>query len=423
LEKLTTTVIANIHVVDFTLNNNRYQLFDDITQIKEIWDVFTSNDLYFSSAYLNVIQNSPSLGIKPYYLLEYANSEIKRVFYYQLKTFNLQESLRSNDDVNQNFLKKGASKLISFNTLINGNILLTGKYGIYDNEIDQKLNVADLESINEIVCQKITKLTGSKPGGFLIKDFYNSEIEKKPGAKTFTDFVVHPNMVMDIPQNWKSLDDYIAALNTKYRTRYKRAVKKLQDITVRELNLEEIIFFQTDMHRLYQNIALNADFNLFILPNDYFVKFKEVFQDHLMVKGYFKEDKLVGFYTCLNNLGRMDAHFLGYEQSLNAEHQLYLNMLFDMIKLGIDKSCVRIFMSRTAIEIKNSVGAIPHGMICFFRHNNPLVNTFVKPIFEYYKPKNNYILRSPFKSEIDKPENIALVEEQSCRLRKLVCKK
>ncbi|HMP29029.1 MAG TPA: hypothetical protein PKD85_05490 [Saprospiraceae bacterium] len=142
-----------------------------------------------------------------------------------------------------------------------------------------------------------------------------------------------------------------------------------------------------------------------------------------MIKGYFKDDQLVGFYTCLNNLGRLDAHFLGYDKAINEEHQLYLNMLYDMIQLGIDQKCYKIFMSRTAIEIKNSVGAVPYDMVCYFRHNNTLVNTFVKPIFEIYKPKNDHVLRSPFKTNFQTIDNKPKPQIESFAFKKLVCKK
>ncbi|HMP29030.1 MAG TPA: hypothetical protein PKD85_05495 [Saprospiraceae bacterium] len=247
----------------FKLYEGEFLLFDDINHIGELWDQFTCRDLYFSAAYLNLIQNSISLGIQPYYLIELRNVEIANVYYYQLKTFNLNESLRSSEEVQNNIFKKNASKLISFDTLVNGNLLLTGKYGVYSKDLEYTIDVANLEKINDLVCKQITTLKKSKPGGFLIKDFYKTEISNNNQIKSFSEFVVHPNMILEMPISWNSMNDYTEALNTKYRTRYKRAIKKLYPITERALSIEDLIIYKEIMYKLYSNIALNADFNLF----------------------------------------------------------------------------------------------------------------------------------------------------------------
>ncbi len=411
-------------ISDFVIGESNFYLFDNLDSNHNEWDLFTTSDLYFSSAYLKIIESSPSLGIKPFYLMEYHNQSLVRVYYYQLKTFKLDESIGNETSVKNNLLKKNLSKLITFDTLINGNILLTGKYGVFDKNGIGGLDLAYLEKVNDMLCGKLKVISGKSFGGFLLKDFYNSDIKNRDQIKTYTECILHPNMILEISDHWKRFEDYLADLNTKYRTRYKRALKKLEGIEVREMQLPEMVTQKKNLHKLYQNIALGADFNLFMLPDDYFVRFKEVFGDNLIVKGYYKNEELVGFYTCLNNIGRLDAHFLGYNPEVNKESQLYLNMLFDMVDLAIQKSCKRVFMSRTAIEIKNSIGAIPHNMFCYFRHNNPIFNTVVRPLFEIYRPKEAYILRNPFKSET----SVEIVSEdsppkESCNLKRFVCKK
>lgn len=409
-------------VAEFVIDSKQFYLFASINEIAEDWDQITADDLYFSSGYLKVIEMSPSLGIKPFYLLECEGEKLVAVYYYQLKAFRLDESMAGNQSLQSNSLKKHISKLVRFSTLINGNLLLTGKYGYY-NPSTESINIQNLEKVNTLVCDKITQISKSKPQGFLVKDFYQTEIEDSNYKGGFTPCIVHPNMIMEIDSQWKTYDDYLSALNTKYRTRVKRAQKKLNGIISRELTLEEIIALNGKIVQLYKNIAQNADFNLFILPDDYFVQLKKVFQEKLIIRGYFKEDILVGFFTCLNNYSRLDAHFLGYDLQVNSEHQLYLNMLLNMIQLGIENNCFRVFMSRTAIEIKNSVGAIPHDMLCFFRYNHMVINKMVKPIFEYYKPEKTYVLRSPFKNSETAEQNDLTETEEKCGLRKILCKK
>jgi hypothetical protein len=53
----------------------------------------------------------------------------------------------------------------------------------------------------------------------------------------------------------------------------------------------------------------------------------------------------------------MDTYFLGYDDSIQREKMLYLNMLYDMIAYSINKGFKEIIFARTALEIKSSVGA------------------------------------------------------------------
>jgi hypothetical protein len=55
----------------------------------------------------------------------------------------------------------------------------------------------------------------------------------------------------------------------------------------------------------------------------------------------------------------MDTYFLGYDDSIQREKMLYLNMLYDMIAYSINKGFKEIIFARTALEIKSSVGARP----------------------------------------------------------------
>ncbi|MBL0025722.1 MAG: hypothetical protein IPO98_12330 [Saprospiraceae bacterium] len=108
---------------------------------------------------------------------------------------------------------------------------------------------------------------------------------------------------------------------------------------------------------------------------------------------------MVAFFTSIKNFDILDAHFLGYDPSENIECQLYLNMLYDLIKEGIDKRVSKVDMSRTAVEIKSTVGAVPHDMYLYLKHANKLLNKTVETILGYVKPNEQYIIRSPFRDD------------------------
>jgi hypothetical protein len=127
---------------------------------------------------------------------------------------------------------------------------------------------------------------------------------------------------------------------------------------------------------------------------------KKELGDNLHVTGYFKNDHLVGFYTWVIDGKKLDSHFIGLEPTLNLRHQIYLNILLDLAKDAIIHRASSLYYYRTALEIKSSIGARPHDMWCYFRHNNWLLNKyFIPTAFKYFVPKPQWVQRHPFKSQ------------------------
>ena len=93
----------------------------------------------------------------------------------------------------------------------------------------------------------------------------------------------------------------------------------------------------------------------------------------------------------------MDTYFLGYNDSIQREKMLYLNMLYDMIAYSINKNFKEIVFARTALEIKSSVGAKPIKMYGLMAHSECMVNVFLPKIFTYLEPETIWQERNPFK--------------------------
>ena len=107
--------------------------------------------------------------------------------------------------------------------------------------------------------------------------------------------------------------------------------------------------------------------------------------------------EFVGFFTTIQNREVLEAHFLGYDESLNHSHQIYLNFLFDIIKNGIDNQSKSIVFARTAHEIKSSVGAKAHDMYLYMRHENPIINRLLPYFLKVLSPREDWQPRQPFK--------------------------
>ena len=107
--------------------------------------------------------------------------------------------------------------------------------------------------------------------------------------------------------------------------------------------------------------------------------------------------KLVGFMTYFIDGDRVLAHFTGFNVGLNKKLDLYLNMLIDLIDESIKAKLRYLDFSRTALEIKSSVGATPIPMINFLKHRNKTMNKILPNIFNTLYQQEEWVQRRPFR--------------------------
>lgn len=332
------------------------------------------------------------------YGLMYKNHLCIGVAYFQILKIKLGDSLRVEKKSKSLWskVKAGFADLLSSDVLLSGNSLVTGDYNIRTNIY---LSADDRYHLLE----KISHLLSKQRKGMMvtfIKDFFPDQVPSEATKKQskLSEFSVQPNMIIKIRDTWHDWEDYLSDFKSKARVRVKRARKKLSDVDSYALDLEQIIHWEKRMHDLYMLTAKQAGFNLFYLAKGYFTQMKKSFGEGFQVYGYFLEGEMVSFYSTFDNGDSLEAHFLGYNHGLNAKHQLYLNMILDLVHLGISRKFNQVHMSRTALEIKSSIGAHPVDMAIYLRHNSDFWNRFVPRALDYFVPREEWTPRNPFKN-------------------------
>ena len=308
------------------------------------------------------------------------------------------ESFGERDQCLKTSVRNFAFKNFASHVLFVGNNMLTGQNAFaFNKEASQSKLIKTLhKAINQL--KKDLKASGKKVHITSIKDFTAKEIEPLQAEfKNNYTFSTQPNMVFEINKNWTSEQDYIDALSKKYRDQYKRARKKADGIVKQKMTLAEIKKYEDVIYDLYFHVAKNAPFNTFFLARNHFSFFKEIMKDDFLFYGYFLDEKLIGFNTLIKNGNVMDTYFLGYDETIQREKMLYLNMLYDMIAYSINQGFSEIVFARTALEIKSSVGAKPLKMYGLITHSNSLINHNIAKLFNYLEPKTDWQERNPFK--------------------------
>lgn len=376
-----------------------FEIYTAVDQLPSDWNDLAQKNIFLSTDYLKVLATSAPPNMRCHFVGIFKNNVLSGIALSQFLDMRTIESFGDRDSCMKTKIRNVVFKNFSSKVLFIGNNMLTGQnaFAFADSVIPSD----GVEILYRAAMQIKDNLSKQGLGPHLTvwKDFNESQSPwfNMPEFEDHFKFVTQPNMIFDIPQHWQSFDDYLLALQKKYRDQYKRARKKAEGLTKKELSLEEITKLQPSIYKLYLTVAQNAPFNTFFLKENHFAAFKQSLGDRFVLHGYFDGATLVGFSTMIQNGKDIDTYFLGYDETCQREKMLYLNMLYDMTTYAINHRYSRVIFARTALEIKSSIGAAPADAFGFIRHNNKMLNRIMRNLFRYFEPENNWQQRHPFK--------------------------
>lgn len=275
-----------------------------------------------------------------------------------------------------------------------GNVFLSGEYGTFLKDGEEKIKT--FKAIAKAVKQ-LAKAT-KQLNAIFVKDFEADSlyITNHLADYDYTPMQVEPNMLITLKPEWQSFNDYKNALKSKYRVKANRADAKSEALEARFFSEEDIKIHKNELQALYQNTINNANFNAQVLNLETYSHLKKTFKDKFIVKGYFLNEKLVGFLSAMQNETHLDAHFIGIDYAENKEFGIYTRILNDYVRLGIETKSSQINLGRTASEIKTTLGATPKPLMCYFKHKRYTVNRFLKPFIKNVQIKS-FKQHQPFK--------------------------
>jgi hypothetical protein len=387
------------------------EIFDSIKGLEQRWkSIQPKDDIYLEYDYLMALEEAPAEGMSFAYMLFTDQGKDIGLAAYQIRHFNLKQSLanRTEDTKERSGIDKIGKSLrdlfaqkISYTALVCGSALLTGEHGFHfvPDSLEYVQQVPLISKSINVLIKEFGK-RGTKISLVLAKDFFewNAEATGLFKNDNYIEFQVQPNMALDLKPEWKSFEDYLAEMTSKYRVKTKKGIKRGDRVERRVLDLDYIEHHKEEMYDYYLELIKDISFNMAVLNKDYFASCKRHLGDRFNVVGYFIDGEFIGFYSTMECGHKLLAHFIGYDDSLNREYGFYKNILLDLVKDGIKGGFTRLVYSRTAMEIKSSVGAKAYDMNCYLKHRSPLISKILKPIVTYYTPKVEWKERHPFKS-------------------------
>jgi hypothetical protein len=234
--------------------------------------------------------------------------------------------------------------------------------------------------------------------GTLIKDLTPASqptATRLEGAR-YIAIKTEPTMVLWMDPAWKSFDDYLASLTSKYRVKAKRAYAKSSRLLVRPLSLHDVLAHESRIQELHDGVTERADYQLGRVCARSLAALRRHMDDRFVLNGYYLDGRLVGFLSGFESQGTLEAHAVGIDYEHNQEHAIYPRMLSDYLQIALERGLGYVNYGRTAGEIKSTLGAQPVAMTCYFRHRSCVPNGMLRFLSRRFSPPPT-VLRMPFK--------------------------
>lgn len=190
------------------------------------------------------------------------------------------------------------------------------------------------------------------------------DVSAKGFAKGFT----CPKCILDI--KWKTFDEYLNSLRSNYRYRYKKALAKSAPLSIRYLkNGDE---FTKEMYTLYEHVHDKSIIRV--------EKLTERFFHGEFFKIFVLEEQGVprGFVQLLEIGDELVFEFVGVDYSVNSKYDIYISMLLEIIRYGIENGFKSIDFGQTADDAKLKLGCRHVPLYALLGHSNSIKNCACK---------------------------------------------
>ena len=395
----------------------RIALADSIALMPAAWDEIAGHaSWFFSRDYCTMLERVPPEVIEPRYaLIADAEGPLALVM---LQWAEIEgRRLRSTPDIDDGdskdvsplrkllggigqSAKRAVVSSLRERVLVCGNLLTYGQHAV---AVAPGVDPGSLwPAIAEVIyrVRRAEKLAG-QAGFVLVKDLEAAHLDESQLLKglSYRPVETEPNMVLQLDPRWKTHDDYLGSLTSKYRSAVKNQV--IQPIAKAGLEVRGFDVhpdMAPALHGLYLQVHRNAKLRPFTLHPDYFSALFAAAGERCRFAGVFDGQRLLGFIATLLDGEQAIAYHIGFERQPDVPLPLYLRLLHASINDAIALGAREVSFGRTALEPKARLGAKPRELHVWARHRNPVFNRMIHPLLGFAQhdeaPETN-----PFKSD------------------------
>lgn len=362
--------------------------------------VLKGRNIYLSLDYLEALESGMKDHMKLFFSISYnENKGPVLISAFQLVKFIDKRRMFTDHLCKLHYhIKKHIEDIFTINTLVCGNVFSDGENGFIWSE-DLSPDSAFDEINNTIKQLKTEHELKEKASITLFKEFWPDTVKSSNRLKehSYRDFMIDVNMVLTIHESWKTLEDYLLSMKTKFRTRANAVFKKSKEVEIKSLSPESIIEQKERISELFGNVLAKSDFSIGTITPETFANFKENLNENFEFRGFYLDGLMIGFSTSFRNNKNMEANFVGLDYQHNKEYEIYQRILYDYVEQALEFGATELQLGRTSELIKSSIGAIPTNMKLYIKHRKSVSNLLLKHVIQSISP-SEFELRKSFKA-------------------------
>lgn len=340
------------------------------------WDKLTAdNSMFLSRRYLRVLEEAGPENLRQRYALIFRGREAVAAVAAQRVTLSAAESRKT-------FKHKTLSAPLEHleeNMLVCGNLLSWGMHGVAfaPNEDPASIWPAVAEALYRL--RRADKLVGDTDL-VMVKDITDEHAAAAASLKRFSyrPLETDPNMVLDLSPKWRTYDDYLGGLTSKYRKTARQLDKDVVEAGCRLEELNDVGQHAETIHNLYLQTQSNARFRPVTLRSEFLPLLAERLGADMRTTVLKREDEMLGFVTTVRDGETAVGYYIGFDRKSNADVPIYLRLLLAVVEDALKLGCRSLSLGRTALEPKARLGAKPQPMRVWIRHRLPMLNVVVR---------------------------------------------
>ena len=371
--------LRDSHRIRHTPTGLGFALSDSVNYLDVArWDTLTANNsLFLSRRYLQVLEESGPENLCQRYAMIFRGRDAVAVVAAQgieISAAQLRKSPRQEK-------RSSALERVHERMLVCGNVLSWGMHGVAfaPGEDRASLWPAVAEALYRL--RRADKLSGDTDL-VMIKDVSDEHMSETAALSKFSyrPLETDPNMELEISPSWRSFDDYLASLNSKYRKTCRQIEKDViaAGCTIEELT--DVSAHADTLHQLYLQTHRNARLRLVTLRPSFLPALADRLGDDMRWTVIKREGEMLGFVNIVRDGDTAVGYYIGFDRAANEQFPIYFRLLQAVVEDAIKFGCKRLSLGRTALEPKARLGARPAPMRVWIRHRIPALNILVRAL-------------------------------------------
>lgn len=361
----------------------RIAVAERLTQLNpDLWDAATSNaSIFLSRRYLTTLENFRPANVDPRYVLITDDDRPIAAVSCQLVTIDA-ERLGRRSATSRTIARviepavRRIKGLLRERVLVCGNLLTFGQHAVAFSEEGLRDRERSWCAVAEALyrIRRAERLSGDTDLS-LIKDVRTGDTSvSNLGGLGFRRVETEPDMVLAMDERWRTYDDYLAALDGKYRKSARQIVKEVDERGLLLERVEDLRGIAEELHSLYMAVQNNNRLRLVTSPSGYLPALVQALGADARCSVLRREGKVLGFVVTLNDRGLAVGYHIGFDRDAAKDAPIYLRLLHAVVADAIDMRCRHLSLGRTALEPKARLGATPEPMEVWVKHRTRGVN-------------------------------------------------